>query len=123
MHCIKRGFWAVGIPLVISMISVIKQSVLLFGLFVVAHFVVVRIFPAFKHRESIWMFIMVALSSIPINIYILILLNEWGDIFNSWIIVNIFRYAMCYIVLLSMEELIMGVITRLIWRRQYKALL
>lgn len=70
MFRLNKGIWTLGIPAVLSVMTVVKHSVILFALLVVIHFVILRIVPTFKGRENLWMFIFVAISSIPLNIYI-----------------------------------------------------
>jgi len=123
MFHLNKGIWTLGIPAVLSVMTVVKHSVILFALLVVIHFIILRIVPAFKGRENLWMFIFVAISSIPLNIYILTLVNEWELLFGTIFVLGILRCILYYAILFSVEEIIMGVITRLIWRRQYKLVL
>lgn len=120
MLCIKKGIWLAGLPFVFSVITVLKKSVAMFVFFILVHFVILKIIPSFRHSENIGMFVIVAFSSIPINIYLFKLLVEMELLFDSFLVVNILRGVLCYIVLLSVEEVIMGVLTRWIWKKQYK---
>ena len=67
------------------------------------------------------MFLLVALSTIPLNLY---LLAEYGYLVgasrHSGIISSSLLSIIWYDVLLSVEEILMGIITRLIWKKQYK---
>lgn len=120
MFRLNKVILAVGIPFVFSWIAVIKHSVFLFTLLFLAHFVLLKIIPGFRGRENLWMFIIVFVSSIPLNLYILRLMNEWELIFGSMLILGILRCILYYIVILSVEEVIMGIFTRLIWKKQYR---
>lgn len=117
---LNKGIWMVGVPFVFSALAVIKHSIAMFILFILVHFLILKITPAFKHRENIGMFVIVAFSSIPVNIYIFKLLIDMELLFDSFLVINILRGALYYIVLLSIEEVIMGVLTRWIWKKQYK---
>lgn len=108
----------------LSLIAALNQSLLLLILFPVLHFVVIRITPAFRHHESLWMFILVAVSSIPLNISILLWMIEHMDfLFDTFFVLVVFRAALCYTVLFSIEEVVMGLITRLLWKKQRKLVL
>ena len=109
-----------SIPIALSLATVIGRSYLLFALLILVHFLVIKKIPAFKGRENVWTFIIVAMSYIPLNIYLLYLMHGWGLLFNSFLILGIFRCVLYYTILLSMEEVVMGVITRFLWRKQYK---
>ena len=114
------GILAFGIPLAFTVLAVIKHSVVLFIVSIPVHFLALKIIPAFKRCENIGMFVMVAVSSIPINVHIIKMLNEMKLILSSGLILNIVKGILCYLVLLSLEEIIMGILTRWIWKKQYK---
>jgi len=122
MFHIKKGLWMVGIPFVISLIAVIKNSAVLFALYIPVHFLILRLTPALKHCENTGMFVMVAISSIPVNIYVFGLMIETGVFFGEHLLVNIFRAILYYMVLLSIEEIVMGTLTRWFWKKQYKTI-
>ena len=117
---INKGVWMVGIPFVLSVVAVLKHSIAMFIIFILVHFIILKIIPAFKHCENIGMFVIVAFSSIPINVYIFKVLIDLELLFDSFLVVNILRGVLYYIVLLSIEEIIMGILTRWIWKKQYK---
>lgn len=120
MLCVRKGTWTMGIPGVLSVIAVMKPSVVLFAVLFIVHFALLRLVPAFKGRESVWMFLLVAISSIPINVCVLIFANEQNYLFDSIFLLGVLRIIIYYSVLFSLEEIAMGVITRLIWKKQYK---
>lgn len=121
MLFLRRGIWTLGIPAILSLIAVMQRSIVLIAGAVVVQFLLLLLVPAFKGRESVWMFLFVAISSIPINAYILIFMNEQGYLFDdSFFILGIFRTILYGSVLFSMEEIVIGVITRLIWKKQYE---
>lgn len=88
-----------------------------------AVFAVVAILPLFRKRESIWVFFFVFLTSTPLNLTgIIELLNSF--LFeDSFLLTNILRGALMYLIALSIEELICGMITRFIWKKQYKTVM
>ena len=120
MLFINKRMWMLAIPAALSCATVLKCSVWLLSLWVVAHFIIIGVVPTCKGRETVWMFTVVAFSSVPINIYILLLMNKLGVLFGSMPILGVLRCILYYAVLLSVEEIVMGVVTRLIWRKQYK---
>lgn len=117
---LNKSIWMAGIPFLLSAFTVIRHSVVMLAIYILAHFVILKISPTFKHCENLGMFLIVAFSSIPINIYIFKILNEMDFLFDSYLVINIMRGVLYYIVLLSVEEVIMGIFTRWIWKRQRK---
>lgn len=122
MFRLNKGIWTLGIPAALSLASVIKHSVILFVILIVTHFIILKFIPVFKGYESVWMFIFVSISSIPLNVYILSLINEWGFLFDTILFLGILRTVLYYAVLFSIEQIIMGVVTRIVWKKQYKLL-
>lgn len=122
MFRLNKGIWTLGIPAALSLASVIKHSVILFVILIVTHFIILKFIPVFKGYESVWMFIFVSISSIPLNVYILSLINEWGFLFDTILFLGILRAVLYYAVLFSIEQIIMGVVTRIVWKKQYKLL-
>ncbi len=121
MFRINKSIVSLGIPLVFSASLVVKRSLVLFVFFILAHFLVLKLVPEFRGRESIWMFIMVAFSSIPVNALMITILNKWGLVFGSFAVVGIIRCIFYYVILFSAEEIVMGVLTRMLWKKQYRS--
>lgn len=117
---LNKEIWMVGVPFVFSAVAVINHSIAMFVSYILVHFFILKITPIFKHRENIGMFVIVAFSSIPVNIYIFKLLIDMELLFDSFVVINILRGILYYIVLLSVEEVIMGILTRWIWKKQHK---
>ena len=120
MFRVTKGVFIAAMLLYVSLMTVVKQSVILLLIFIAAHFVILKITPAFKRCENLAMFVIVAFSSIPINIYLFQMLNYRLGLFNSNFVVNFVRGSFYYLMLLSLEEIVMGIITRFLWRKQYK---
>ena len=108
----------------LSLIAVLNRSFLLLILIPVLYLALIRITPSFRGHESLWMFILVAVSSIPPNLSVLLWMFEHMDfMFDTFFILMVFRAAIGYTVLFSIEEVVMGLITRLIWKKQRKLVL
>lgn len=118
MFRLSRVFLAIGIPFVLSTVVALHPSFFLLPLLILAHLFVMKLVPAFRGRENLWMFLVVSVSSIPLNIAVLVFLNNQGFISGSFFLLGFTRCLMYYFVLLSVEEVVMGVITRMIWKKQ-----
>lgn len=110
-----------GIVPVILSISFLKHNAWwILGLCVLSLFILVATIPLFKKRESLCMFLLVAAAGLPLNLKFAYWLID-----ESYIWLDSFFGNLCYVVLIccilfSIEEIVFGVITRLMWRRQYK---
>lgn len=119
----NKGLWTIGIPVGLSLALIIKHSAVLFTLFILAHFIILCVTPSFRHRESLWMFVIVAFSSVPLNIWLLVCSINCGLFAHSVLVLNIMKCILYYITLLSVEEIIMCAVAGCIWRKQYKSVL
>lgn len=108
------------IPLLLSVAFVFYQSVLLTVLMIISSFVIVGTVPIFKKTQNIWMFLIVSVTVIPVNSYMICAIFSLGSLEDYNLFNKILYGAMLYCVFFSIEEILFGVITRLIWRNQYK---
>ena len=108
------------IPLMFSVTFVFYQSVLLTVLMIISPFVIVGTVPIFKKTQNIWMFLIVSVTVIPVNSYMICAIFSLGSLEDYNLFNKILYGAMLYCVFFSVEEILFGVITRLIWRNQYK---
>lgn len=73
-----------------------------------------------KKHETVWMFVITCVAAIPFNIKVSKLIVDWylGDFFflTKYLIGCILIFS-----LLAAEEIIMGILTRMIWPRQIKS--
>lgn len=109
-----------SIPILLSYTFLIWQSWVILIICIVSLFLIIGIVPLFKRRESLYMFILVALSGFPINIELSywIISEEYID--SGFLIGNIVWAMLLCCTFFSIEEIVFGVITRMIWKRQYK---
>lgn len=108
------------IPLLLSVAFVFYQSVLLTVLMIISSFVIVGTVPIFKKTQNIWMFLIVSVTVIPVNSCMICAIFSLGSLEDYNLFNKILYGAMLYCVFFSVEEILFGVITRLIWRNQYK---
>ncbi len=107
------------VPLAVSTLGAVLHSVLLMASTVPLLFGMVHVLPFCKKRESLYMFSYCAFTMIPINILMIrvvipILLPDESALRGAmWSVI-------LFIVFLSVEEIILGILTRLLWPRQYK---
>ena len=108
---------AISSVIVAPIASAIRHTVFGYVLAAISLIFFVKVMPFTKKRENLWMFFLVSICSVPINTslifrYITIDIVLWCLLLRS----------MVYLLLLSLEEIIMGYITRLLWVRQYRVL-
>lgn len=109
------------IPIVLSIVFLIYRSRLLLFVCVLSLFLIIGIVPIYRKRENLYMFILVAVSGLPINIFLSFWLVMYEELISSgFLIGDIIWCALLCCVFFSVEEIVFGVITRLIWKRQYR---
>ncbi len=123
MARLNKQVFTLGIPFLLGLAAVILHAPFVHILCFVSHFLLLRFVPLFKGRENLWMFLMTALSAIPVNIGFLIEFGTYGVIFYpSFLPAAILRGALYFFVLFSAEEVIMASLTRLIFKNQKKTI-
>ncbi len=108
------------LPVVLSVAFLVKQSLILLLLCVLSLFVVIGTVPLFRKRESLFMFIFVAIAGLPVNIRLAYWIVFEGFFSSGFLIGDILWMAFLCCVLFSVEEIAFGVITRMIWKKQYR---
>lgn len=108
-------------PFLSSAFSLLHNRVLISIIALSMIVVLVAINPTCRQRESLWLFVMVAVSSIPLNLHFGRVFTLIGsDLFGytKWesYIVGTVGYCIAF----CAEEIIYGIVGRMIWRRQYK---
>lgn len=109
-----------SLPAILSTAFLLNQSWLILLLCILSLFIIVGVVPLFRKRESLYMFILVAAAGLPINIRLSCWLVSEELISSGFLIGNILWGALLCCVFFSVEEIVFGVVTRLIWKRQYK---
>lgn len=111
------------LPIVISIASAHYKVLWLIPVAVLSMFVLVGTLPFCRKRENLWMFVLTAFCSIPVNWFLLTNFEIWKNVLysggESRILTKIVivEYMM---VLTGVEEIILGLLTRMLWRKQYK---
>lgn len=107
------------IPGVISTVAVITENLWLIPLCILSLFAVIGFVPLFRKRENLWMFIGTAIAATPPNLL--------ASVYFCTEIIELRFQFTCILwimltasILLSTEEIILGIITRFIWKKQYR---
>lgn len=117
----KPRYWQILfalIPMILSLAFVRYMINLLLVLTVITLFIIIAVVPIFKTRKSLWMFILSSIISIPINLNFSLYIA--GNYLSyDYRLIELCLYAVLfYFLLLSIEEIILGIVSRLMWHRQ-----
>lgn len=105
----------IAVPIVLAIIAASKASIILSILSILLIVIDIAILPICKNNENVWTFFMIALTVTPINIKIIIHFIQG----NVNLFIGIVIGLLLYFIMLSIEEIIAGVIVRIIWPKQY----
>ena len=109
--------WPALLPLALSLVGVLKNSLIFLGVAVLAVFMLAAILPCFRHQQGLGVFMMTFLAGIPWNIKLILYLfpNETSAAaMAKFAVVS----AFLTLSLFGTEEIIMCLFARLIWRHQ-----
>ena len=111
------------IPLGFSLMSAYIHSLWLATATIILVFVFVGAMPFCHRRESLWLFVMTAIVSVPINWFLLRKYELWLY-FSPAINTNGWIYYMSLmefiLILSSFEEIFFGMIGRILWPKQIR---
>ncbi len=108
-----------AIPPALAITAACKASLVISALAIGIAYIDIIILPLCKNNESIWMFFMTAVTATPINISLIIYYFENYSSYSSVFISVIFG-ALGYFVMLSAEEILLGIVIRLLFKSQNK---
>lgn len=106
------------LPMCMSVAPLSSRPVIGSFLLCIAIFLAATFVPGFKHRENLFVFLMVWLFGIPVNLRITLFIIRFMELRST--LTAILYGAFIALLLFSVEEIAFGVFTRLIWRKQYK---
>lgn len=118
-HGAVKTYTASLLPISLSIVGAIRHSPILIVLMPIALLISVALTPRARKRENVWMFLLVAVSGVPVNIIVIRWFLGLSFFETHFFVLAFFRSVALYLMLLSMEELILGVVTRMIWKNQY----
>lgn len=105
--------------LLISVVAAYTMHWLFMIMWIVPMLFVVHKVSCCKWYESMWVFVLTALGSIPINISLTCRVMATGLLDSGFAFIgDFFMWAQTYLLLLSYEEIIIGLLARCIWKKQ-----
>lgn len=112
-------------PLVLAITAAHYKSLWLIPATVLLMFLLVSVLPFARKRENLWLFVLCAVCSIPINLFLLKEYPQWREyIFcGESGILNILSLLEMTLICTSVEEVIVALVGRKIWKRQYALML
>lgn len=106
-------------PILIMWVSWYMKLYWLIMVSIIATYVIIGINKCCKSHESVWLFFIVALISVPINFefsyYSCAIVSSF---YGNSIILKILYFILIYDICFSIEEIFFGIIGRGIWREQ-----
>lgn len=106
-----------AIPPALAIIAAFRASPIISIIAMALVFLDVVILPACKNNECAYMFFLTAVTVTPINIRLIIhFSSDCESVLEK--IISVLVGMLAYFVLLSIEEIIMGIITRILFPKQ-----
>ncbi len=108
-------------PFLLAVMSAHFKSIGLVAATVILMFIIVAILPFTHKRENLWLFILWAVCSIPINSFLLNEYPQWRYLlFNGDSgVFNILSMTEMILICTSIEEVVIALVGRKIWKKQY----
>lgn len=109
------------VPLITTLATIFFKSMWFALVTIILIFVLVGIFPFCRRRENLWLFILCAICLPPINVFVLREYQWWRELLGVDARGFLYYLYLTEITLIcvGVEQVIVGVIGRRIWKRQY----
>ena len=105
--------------LMISGVAARTMSLFWFVVLIAAVLFIVGVVPWCRQHENMWLFVLTAIGSVPINITLTHYILDIGIFETDFPVLGVFITSLeIYLLLLGIEEIIIGVLGRMIWKRQ-----
>lgn len=106
-------------PVITTMFSWCANRFLLTLLSLAAVFFCISICPPCRKHENLWLFVLAGISTIPVNIEISIYAcGYFSYLWGEALLLRIIYFPLAYAILLCIEEILLGIIGRFIWKNQ-----
>ncbi len=102
---------------VLSWVAVGTRSAVLAPAVPAVMLAAVRWLPAVRGSENRWMFLSVLCASLPFNLAVIRLPAVWEVLFDGMYVLGVLRVVVLYAVLLSAEQLCMGMAAMLLRKK------
>lgn len=106
-------------PLILSLAGAVWGKWLPVLLATVTLYALLFLLPVCRHRESLWAFVISSVSGIPVNVRVCIMIFK-GFLASDSAAENIAYAALTFCAVYAVEQILLGVTVRLIWRKQYR---
>lgn len=112
-------YLGVGNMLIISGVAARTMSLFWVAVLIASVLFIVAIVPWCRQHENMWLFVLTAIGSVPININLTRLIIDIGIFETGVPILGVLVTSVeIYLLLLGIEEIVIGVLGRIIWKRQ-----
>lgn len=109
-------------PVVVTGFSWCMNHYLLMVLSIFAIFFAISVCRSCKNHESLWLFVLAGAALIPANIRLsLYACDYFGYLWSDASIMKFIYIPLAFSMLLCIEEIILGVIGRIVWKEQEPA--
>lgn len=108
------------LPLGLNVAAVLEENGMLLAASLAALLLMVALMPAARKRESLFLFVLAAISLIPMNLWAVVWFLGTGYLEDLPLISKLFWPVLIYWMVFNIEQVILGCVARLIWPKQYK---
>lgn len=110
-------------PFLLAVMAAYFRILILIPAIILLIFILVTVLPFVHGHENLWLFLINIISFVPLNLYLLSEYTGWQDylcICSDLRLFSCVSIIEALIVLTGVEEVLVGFLGRVIWRRQYK---
>lgn len=121
MKKVNRAKLYLGVSNMLMISGIAARTMSLFWLLalIVSVLFIVAVIPWCRQHENMWLFVLTAIGSVPINITLTRYIIDMDIFETGFPVLGVLVTSLeVYLLLLGIEEIIIGVLGRMIWKRQ-----
>ena len=112
-------YMGVSNMLMISEVAAKTMSLFWSVVLILSVLFIVGVVPGCRQHENMWLFVLTAIGSMPINISLTQYIIDFGIFETGFPVLGIVVTSVeIYLLLLGVEEIVIGVLGRMIWKKQ-----
>lgn len=112
-------YMGVSNMLMISEVAAKTMSLFWSVVWILSVLFIVGVVPGCRQHENMWLFVLTAIGSMPINISLTHYIIDFGIFETGFPVLGIVVTSVeIYLLLLGVEEIVIGVLGRMIWKKQ-----
>ncbi len=114
-----KNMLTIAVPLLPMGLMWCLNKYVLTGVTILAIYLFIGLIDTCRRYENLWLFVLVGIATVPMNLMLtMVVCDDLCVTWNRELLAKIVFFPIVYGALFSMEEIVLGIIGRVIWKEQ-----